>query len=129
MPSMIDPTLPVAGSPETATVRGNFQIAHDEITALQEAATPAPPLWVTTGGSFPIPDGTTRVFVNAAGFAILTLPHNDCLVMDRGGQAGNYPISIVPPSGATINGLVGFSLVNAWDGMRFVYDGTNFGFG
>ena len=35
MTSQIDPTLPVTGTPTTASVRGNFQTAHDEISALQ----------------------------------------------------------------------------------------------
>ena len=38
MTSQIDPTLPVTGTPTTASVRANFQTAHDEITALQAAA-------------------------------------------------------------------------------------------
>lgn len=35
MTSQIDPTQPVEGTPTTASVRQNFQTAHDEITALQ----------------------------------------------------------------------------------------------
>jgi hypothetical protein len=38
MTSQIDPTLPIAGTPTTASVRANFQTAHDEITALQAGA-------------------------------------------------------------------------------------------
>lgn len=38
MTSQIDPTLPVYGTPTTASVRANFQTAHDEITALQAGA-------------------------------------------------------------------------------------------
>jgi hypothetical protein len=38
MTSAIDPTVPVEGTPTTASVRANFQTAHDEITALQNAA-------------------------------------------------------------------------------------------
>jgi hypothetical protein len=37
MTSQIDPTLPVTGTPTTASVRANFQTAHDEITAIQDA--------------------------------------------------------------------------------------------
>jgi len=36
MTSAIDPTKPVFGNPTTESVRDNFQIAADEITALQE---------------------------------------------------------------------------------------------
>src|SRR5262252_7404761 len=43
--SSIDPSLPVHGNPTTASVRQNFQYAHDEITALQNVvATPYLPL-------------------------------------------------------------------------------------
>ena len=42
MTSNIDPTVPVTGDPTTASVRGNFQVAHDEITALQIATSGAP---------------------------------------------------------------------------------------
>ena len=37
MASNIDVTLPVARHPSTVTERANWQAAHDEITALQEA--------------------------------------------------------------------------------------------
>lgn len=36
MTSSIDPNVPVTGNPTTGSVRANFQIAKDEITALQE---------------------------------------------------------------------------------------------
>lgn len=38
MTSQIDPTVPVEGTPTTASVRAQFQTARDEITALQAAA-------------------------------------------------------------------------------------------
>jgi hypothetical protein len=49
MTSAIDPTLPIFGFPTTQSVRNNFQIAHDEITALQ-AATAAGPFLPLIGG-------------------------------------------------------------------------------
>ncbi len=42
MTSAIDPTVPVTGTPTTASVRANFQTAHDEISALQAAGPYAP---------------------------------------------------------------------------------------
>jgi Chaperone of endosialidase len=42
MTSQIDPTVPVQGTPTTASVRSNFQIAKDEISALQVATNGAP---------------------------------------------------------------------------------------
>ena len=56
MTSQIDPTLPVTGTPTTASVRGNFQTAHDEISALQ--ALPAAPGASTTT---PAMDGTAAI--------------------------------------------------------------------
>jgi hypothetical protein len=128
MPSQIDLTMPVTGAPTTLSVRTNFATAAAEISALQAALALAP-YWITAGGSFTIPDGTARAFVNASAPVTLTLPHNDVIVADRGGFAGSYPIAIVPPAGCTINGQPGFALVNNWDTARFIYDGTNFGFG
>lgn len=42
MVSSINPANPVAGTPTTQSVRDNFQIAHDEISALQAAGPYAP---------------------------------------------------------------------------------------
>lgn len=49
MPSMIDETMPVAGTPTTASVRANFATAKTEITALQ-AATAGSPFLPLAGG-------------------------------------------------------------------------------
>ena len=38
MPSAIDITKPIYGTPTTQSVRDNFHIARDEITALQDVA-------------------------------------------------------------------------------------------
>jgi hypothetical protein len=56
MPSAIDATLPVAGTPTTASVRNNFSIAKSEITALQ-AAIPTGANTITAGISA---GGTTQ---------------------------------------------------------------------
>jgi hypothetical protein len=42
MTSQIDPTVPVAGTPTTASVRANFLVAQAEITALQNVTADAP---------------------------------------------------------------------------------------
>lgn len=49
MTSQIDPTVPIFGTPTTESVRNNFQIAHDEITALQAALAAAPFLSLAGG--------------------------------------------------------------------------------
>lgn len=51
MVSAIDPTVPVFGSPTTASVRNNFLIAHNEITALQAAVGIVFPLAISSGGT------------------------------------------------------------------------------
>jgi len=49
MASQIDPTLPVTGNPTTASVRSNFQIAHDEIGVLQGQTVGSPFLSLSGG--------------------------------------------------------------------------------
>jgi hypothetical protein len=49
MTSNIDPTIPVEGSPTTASVRANFAEAAAEITALQQATNNAPFLSLSGG--------------------------------------------------------------------------------
>ena len=51
MTSAIDPTVPVAGSPTTASVRANFLTAKNEITALQAATAITIPVTVANGGT------------------------------------------------------------------------------
>lgn len=48
MTSQIDPSQPVTGTPTTASVRNNFSIAKNEITALQNATTSGP--WLSLEG-------------------------------------------------------------------------------
>src|SRR5262249_7844674 len=51
MVSMIDPSVPVFGSPTTASVRQNFLIAKQEIEALQAAVGVTLPLPISSGGT------------------------------------------------------------------------------
>src|SRR5215831_12150392 len=51
MVSAIDPTVPVFGSPTTASVRSNFLIAKNEITALQNAVGVVVPISIVNGGT------------------------------------------------------------------------------
>jgi hypothetical protein len=84
------------------------------------------PFSVTSGGAVTVPAGTGRVFVSSTTAVTLTLPANDCLVMDRLGNAGAVPITVNPPSG-TINGNPGYVIANNWGSALFVFDGTNYG--
>jgi hypothetical protein len=88
---------------------------------------PLPPLSVTAGGAVTVADGVYRVYVNVAATVSLTLPHNDCTVMDRSGAASAWPITCLPPAGATINGAASWVIVNDWQAVRFLWDGANFG--
>lgn len=125
MASQIDPTLPVLGAPQTKSVRNNFAIAATEISALQ-AATPVLTLWIDAPGVTVIPDGTGKVFVNVEAPVTLTLPLNDVSVMDRGPNAGTYPITCNAPAGMTINGNSSFVMIGNWASARFYFDGTNY---
>lgn len=125
MASQIDPSLPVAGTPTTQSVRSNFAIAAAEIGTLQTQIL-ASPITINAGPAAIIPDGTARVYVTTTAALTLTLPHNDCLVMDRSGNRTN-PITVAPPAGATINGAAQFAIVNSWQHVMFLWDGAAFG--
>lgn len=77
MVSAIDPTVPVFGSPTTASVRNNFLIAKNEISALQ----------ASIGITFPIP-------VNQGGTGATAVP------------AAQTNLGILPISGGTMTGLL-----------------------
>jgi len=51
MVSAVDPTVPVFGSPTTASVRANFLTIKNEITALQAAGSLTLPVTVAAGGT------------------------------------------------------------------------------
>lgn len=86
------------------------------------------PMWVTLPGSYTVTPGISRIYVNATGNVALTLPPNDVVVLDRGGNAGTYPITCYPPAG-NINGNPSFVMVGAWRAAGFVWDGANFALG
>ena len=68
--SNIDPTLPIYGFPTTASVRENFQIAHDEISTLQSEVAALQGESSTGDGSFlPLTGGTLtgQLIVETAG--------------------------------------------------------------
>lgn len=96
------------------------------VPPIPAAGAPAPAITVTAGGTTPVAAGIGRVFVNAGAAVTLVLPANDVLVADRGPQAGNFPITVQPPLGATINGNPLYVMTGDWAAARFVYDGSNF---
>jgi hypothetical protein len=93
MPSQIDPTVPVTGNPTTASVRSNFQVAHDEITALQ-AATNQAPYMPLAGGRF-----TGTVWL-AGDPTDAMMPATKGYV-DAGGSGGGGGIPEAPADGVT----------------------------
>lgn len=125
MTSLIDPSVPVEGVPTTQSVRSNFAIAAAEITALQDQVL-ATSVTITTGPAAEIAAGTGRVYVTTTDFVTITLPPNDCLVVDRSGNRSN-PIMVAAPAGASINGMAQYALVNPWQPAMFLWDGAAFG--
>jgi hypothetical protein len=88
---------------------------------------------VVSGGTYTpsaggaVPAGADRVYVNIAAPVTLTLPANDCLVIDRSGHADINPITCNAPAGTTINGNPGYVIATSWGSAWFVFDGVNFG--
>jgi hypothetical protein len=105
MTSQIDPTLPIVGTPTTASVRANFQTAHDEITALQNAASAITATQVAIspaiGSLGPhVQAGLTYLNTNMA-----TSGYVAATYLPFGGGTMSGPIHSVP--GDTIDGPVG----------------------
>ena len=123
------PVTPVtAGLPEAPADGLAYARQVHSWTAIPNAAMTAPvaPLTVNTAGTTAVPAGCARVFVTAMAPVTLELPPNDCLVMDRGPQAGTSPITCMPPVGS-INGQPYYALVGDWDSAQFIWDGTTMG--
>jgi len=123
MTSQIDPTAPVYGTPTTASVRANFQTAHDEISALQSAIPPAsnvPPLIngsATPGsatawarGDHVHPTDTTRLAVSAA--STVAPPMNGAAApgsastYSRGDHVHPSDTTRLPLTGGTLSGWI-----------------------
>ena len=86
---------------------------------------PAAAMTVAAGPSAAVPAGTGRVYVTTTDFVTLTLPPNDCLVLDRAGDRSN-PVMAAAPAGASINGMAQYALVNPWQTAMFLWDGASF---
>ena len=87
MTSQIDPTVPIFGTPTTASVRNNFLIAKNEITALQGLI----PGGGGSGGGFGPP-----ILMQGSGTIFLATPVNYFVYVDNSSGA---PITVVLPSG------------------------------
>jgi hypothetical protein len=93
MTSQIDVTVPVAGTPTTASVRANFQTAANEISALQAA---------TTGGPFlALAGGTMTGPMYLAGDPTdVRMPATKAYVDAHAGSGGGTGIPEAPTDGA-----------------------------
>ena len=136
MTSQIDPTVPIFGTPTTASVRNNFLIAKNEITALQGiiVGTPGtfgPPINIGGSGPISLPSAANFfVFVNnITGTAItLTLPltgavGQQLIIKDIAGNAGTYTINI----SSGIDGNATYSLVSNYASVTIVWTGSFWG--
>lgn|SRR5215471_4632233 len=135
MTSMIDPTVPLFGTPTTASVRQNFIIAKREIEALQGAVAGVrpPPITFNAGGNIALPSiGDQFIFVfNTTGTPItLFLPNGSVvgqvvIIKDTAGNAGTYQISI--NAVGTIDAINPYLLVSDYASISLVWIGGLWG--
>jgi hypothetical protein len=137
--SQIDPTIPIFGTPTTASVRNNFLIAKNEITALQNLVGGA------GGGSFAVP-----VTVNGSGTVTLQSSANyyifvqnltgapvtvgvtaglalgqQVIVKDIGGNAGTYNITVSVPN--DVDGNTTYLLLSNYASLSMIWTGSSWG--
>jgi|SRR5215469_4030728 len=140
MTSEIDPTVPIFGAPTTASIRQNFLIAKNEITALQGLIGSGgsgfgPPIVVTGSGTIVLP--TTQnyfVFVNNTSGApvTITIPAGglfgqQLIIKDSGGNAGTFNITIDVTSPVTIDGNPNYLLMSNFASVSLVWLGSIWG--
>jgi len=138
MTSQIDPTVPVFGSPTTASIRNNFLIAKNEIEALQlvqqgVASGRAAPINVSGSGSVVLPSqADVSIYVrNLTGSAItVTVPNGNILdqrvlIKDVAGNAGTYNINIATVSG--IDGNNPYTLRSDYASLSIFWNGSVWG--
>jgi hypothetical protein len=136
MTSQIDPTVPVFGTPTTASVRNNFLIAKREIEAIQGliGGTPSgsfgPPIIVSGSGPIALPSSANYfVFVgNTTGGPISSaLPAaglvlgQQIIIKDTLGNAGTFNITVTASAG--IDGFPTYVLVANYMSVSLVWMG------
>jgi hypothetical protein len=135
--SQIDPTIPIFGAPTTASVRNNFLIARNEITALQTilggtSSGRASPINVGGSGTLALPlEADVIVYVNnltGAGITI-TLPSGNVadqrvIIKDVAGNAATYNITVNTTVGSGIDGLPTYTLVSNFMSVDFDWTGS-----
>lgn len=138
MTSQIDPTVPILGTPTTASVRQNFLIAHNEITALQQGigggGQEGFTVGVVTGGvaTYTVIPPINYVSVRQMAPALAVILPNgpvtgySVMVKDTLGNSGANNIS-VQSSTALIDGASTFTLHVGYSAFRFTFDGTSWG--
>jgi hypothetical protein len=89
---------------------------------------------VTATGPATVPAGTGLVFVrvpvSTPGAVNINLPATGSVrIIDRGPRAGTFPITIIPPSGRTINGGANWVIATDWGVANIIFDGSNYAVG
>lgn len=118
----------------TVNVAAGYYVDHNGSPAplnysdLAGAPVPPPPVSMTVSTATPVtvPNGTSRVYVTTSAAVSITLPRNDCLIIDRTGNRANA-ITVIAPSTTLINGVANYTLVNSWQASMFIWDGSGFG--
>src|SRR5215475_3354196 len=129
MVSQIDPTVPIFGTPTTASVRQNFLIAKDEISALQNKSPERAPV-ITVIGSGPIvlPANADVLILVAISPVNLTLPNGNVVdqrvtIKDSSGQAGTNHITV----SAVIDGNPSYVLMSDYASLSLTWMGSTWG--
>jgi hypothetical protein len=138
MTSNVDATVPVFGAPTTASVRQNFLIIKDEISALQlaqqgVASGRATPINVVGSGAVVLPlQADVSIYVNngTATPITVTLPNGNVndqrvLIKDTGGNAGNYNISVSTATGIDSNNP--YVIASNYASLSVVWNGSTWG--
>lgn len=109
MPSLIDVTVPVAGSPTTASLRANNAIIKSEIEALQGASLRTYTAIETVGRTLVAADLSRTILYSSAASGVFTIPTDATLGITGSSesvfkvlQVGTGAVSIVG-NGTTIN--------------------------
>lgn len=138
MTSLIDPTKPTTFVAYTADVRNNFQIAYNEITALQSLFGGGNVVMqvVTTSTNVTVGAAATYVAMRqAVPTAVqITLPANPATgrsvtIKDSLGVCFTHTFTVNTSDGTLIDLLSMYLLNNAFQVATFVFDGTGWGVG
>lgn len=136
MTSAIDPTKPTTFVAYTADVRNNFQIAANEITALQSTAAGGGVILqvVTSTSNVLITPLATYVAMRQTMPTVvqITLPPTPpngraVRIKDSLGVCGTTPFIVVTSDGTQIDNRTSFTFNASFQAQMFVFDGVEWG--